>query len=55
MASYLKFYVVFGLIFLAGIIGYWVVTRALRDPRRIYVTGDAAETTPAASPQLGKA
>ena len=55
MANYLKFYVVFGVIFLAGIVGYWVVTRALRDPRRIYVTDDATEATPASSPQLGKA
>lgn len=55
MANYLKFYVVFGVIFVAGIVGYWVVTRALRDPRRIYVEGDQAEASPAANPQLGKA
>ncbi len=55
MANYLKFYVVFGVIFLAGVVGYWVVSRALRDPRRIYVEGDAAEAPDGSSAQLGKA
>jgi hypothetical protein len=30
-------YVLFGLLFLGGIVGYWVVTRALRDPTTTFL------------------
>ncbi len=48
-------YVVFGVVFFTGILGYWVITRALRDPGEIYVEGPAPEAPSGSSPHLGKA
>lgn len=36
MAEYVTGYVVFGILFLLGVVGYWVVTRAFRNPAEIY-------------------
>ena len=29
-------YTIFSILFIAGLIGYWVVTHSLRDPSKIY-------------------
>lgn len=34
--EYLAGYVVFGMLFLAGTVGYWIVTRAFKDVTSIY-------------------
>jgi len=38
MEEYLSHYIVFGTLFLAGTLGFWVVTRPLRDPSAVYET-----------------
>jgi hypothetical protein len=49
-------YILFGAVFVGGIVGYWVVTRALRNPSEIYVAQAAATPAPHGnSPHLGKA
>jgi hypothetical protein len=51
------FYVLFGAVFVGGIVGYWVVTRVLRDPGQIYTADTAPSEAPrgSGSPNLGKA
>ena len=34
-------YMIFGGLFLCSVVGYWVATRALRDPTRIYAAPEA--------------
>lgn len=36
MTTYLTLYLVFGLLFLAGAVMYWVVTTPLKDPSKLY-------------------
>lgn len=55
--SYLSYYILFGAVFLLGVVGYWIVTRVLRDPRQIYVEDTTKNEPPqgASSPHPGKA
>ncbi len=41
-------YIVFGGLFLGGIVAYWLVTRPLRDPDALYHSGDSGPAPAAA-------
>jgi len=36
MTALLIGYIISGIVFAVGLVGYWVVTRELRDPTKIY-------------------
>lgn len=40
LVSYETGYLIFGFIFLAGLAGYWLISRSLREPTAIYTTKD---------------
>lgn len=44
--DYVPWYFLFGLVFVGAAIAYWLVTRPLRDPEKIYASAPSEPSTP---------
>jgi hypothetical protein len=45
--TYVILYIIFGILFLGGVLSYWIVSHSLRNPKDIYILPEVPVKSPA--------